>query len=96
MKYTLKLTRAIAIDGVIRKAGSVVEADEGLARDLLRRGKAELAEAQAEIATTNGHLDRLTKDQLVEVAANLGIEGANKLTKQKLIEAILAYEENQG
>lgn len=39
--YTVKITSAIALDGVIHRAGSVVECPEGVAKDLLRRGKAE-------------------------------------------------------
>lgn len=39
----LKLTGAIALDGQIARAGSLVEMSESEAKDLLRRGKAELA-----------------------------------------------------
>lgn len=39
----LKLTAAIVIDGTIVRAGTLVEMAEGEAKDLLRRGKAELA-----------------------------------------------------
>ena len=38
----LKLTGAVVIDGLIVRAGSLVEMVEAEARDLLRRGKAEL------------------------------------------------------
>ncbi|QPB08619.1 hypothetical protein KB681_gp06 [Burkholderia phage Mica] len=38
----LKLTGAIVIDGVIARAGTLVEMVESEAKDLLRRGKAEL------------------------------------------------------
>ncbi|KVE35260.1 hypothetical protein [Burkholderia sp. TSV86] len=38
----LRLTGAIVIDGVIARAGTLVELVEGEAKDLLRRGKAEL------------------------------------------------------
>lgn len=39
---TLKITSAVALDGVIIKAGQLVEMVESEAKDLLRRGKAEL------------------------------------------------------
>lgn len=39
---TLKLTGAVSIEGVIAKAGTLVEMVEAEAKDLLRRGKAEL------------------------------------------------------
>lgn len=38
--FQLKLTTAVAIDGVINKAGSTVTVPEQVARDLLRRGRA--------------------------------------------------------
>lgn len=39
----LKITSAVALSGEIHKAGSIVEVSEDLARDLLHRGKAEVA-----------------------------------------------------
>lgn len=42
-KYFLKITSAVAINGEIVTAGNIVEVSEVLAKDLLRRGKAELA-----------------------------------------------------
>jgi hypothetical protein len=52
MKNTiaLKLTAAIAIAGKIRKAGSIVEVDEALAKNLLHRGKVRLPDASDELA----------------------------------------------
>lgn len=38
----LKLTGAVVIDGIIARAGTIVEMVESEARDLLRRGKAEI------------------------------------------------------
>lgn len=48
--FPLKITSAVALGGVIHKAGSIVpEVEERVARDLLRRGKAVIhAEAQAQ------------------------------------------------
>jgi hypothetical protein len=42
---TLKLTSAIAMDGEIYRAGSLVEVTDADARNLLHRGKAVLATA---------------------------------------------------
>lgn len=42
-KVYLKLTSAVVFDGLIHKAGAVVEMLEHEAKDLLRRGKAVLA-----------------------------------------------------
>jgi hypothetical protein len=39
----LKLTSAVALGGQIFKAGSIVEVGEDIARDILNRGKAEVA-----------------------------------------------------
>jgi hypothetical protein len=48
--YTLKLTAAIAIAGALRtpndKQGGLVDVSEGLAKNLLHRGKARLATAE--------------------------------------------------
>jgi ribosomal protein L9 len=46
MKYTLKITSAVALDGLIKKSGELVEVSESVALELLRRGKAEVAENQ--------------------------------------------------
>ena len=43
MGVTLKITSAIAVDGVVVKAGEVREFSEADARSLLHRGKARLA-----------------------------------------------------
>lgn len=42
-KYFLKITSAVVIDGDIRRPGAIVEVDERVATDLLRREKAEPA-----------------------------------------------------
>ncbi len=42
--FFLKLTSAIGIDGILCKSGQIIEVTEGEAKDLLRRGKAELHE----------------------------------------------------
>lgn len=43
-EITLKLTAAVALGGVIHRAGSQVQVSDADAKNLLRRGKAELIE----------------------------------------------------
>lgn len=85
----LKLTSAIVISGVIAKAGEVVEVTEHEAKNLLARGKGELHGEQL-ADEVDLDLSKKTKDQLLEIADNLEIEGAAKMNKAQLIEAIEA------
>ena len=68
--YTLKLTSAIAVDGEVMKAGSIVEVSEIEAKNLLSRGKAEL---HGEQAAAPRDLNALTKAELLELAEQLQI-----------------------
>ena len=96
-KYLIQLTSAVAIDGAIRPAKAMVEVDESLARDLMRRGKAVLAEVQNAAPQVDAKADvdlaTMTKAQLAEVAAGLGIENAGKMNKTQLLDAITKFEE---
>lgn len=47
---TIKLTAAITLGGGIAKAGDIIEVPEDAAKNLLQRGKAELATAADEVA----------------------------------------------
>lgn len=96
----LVLTSAIAIDGGICRAGSLVEVSELEAKNFLHRGKARLATAEdgapvddADESSEDGEravdLSRLNKAQLVELATTLGIE-PGELTKAQLVAAIEA------
>lgn len=49
-KTTLKVTSAFMLGGRMRTPGDVVRADDRTARDLIRRGKAQQAEATADTA----------------------------------------------
>lgn len=97
--YQLKLTSAIAHEGAIKKKGSIIEVDEQLARDLLRRGKAELHQDSAEQfeADPQGapeiNLGKMNKTQLVALAEGLEIEGAAGMNKIDLLAAIKKYQE---
>lgn len=47
--YLLKLTAAVALAGVIHRAGAEVSVDEATAKNLLHRGKAVLADESEEV-----------------------------------------------
>lgn len=85
----IKLTSAIAISGSIAKAGEVVEVTEPEAKNLLSRGKGVLHKEQP-AHEDDLDINKMTKDQLLEIAEQMEIEGAAKMTKAQLIEAIEA------
>ncbi|BAO20606.1 hypothetical protein [Pseudomonas phage PPpW-3] len=87
----LKLTSAVAIDGAICRKGSIVEVSEAEAKNFLHRGKAVLA--TAEDGAPEGDDDqldvsKLNKAQLLPLAEELGIEGADKMKVDDLRAAI--------
>lgn len=98
--YVLKLTSAIAVDGEIIRAGSLVELSEPEAKNLLGRGKAVLATAadgyhgadDGEDETSGVDLSKLNKAQLQEIAKGHGIEFEDSTTKAQLVAAIEAKE----
>lgn len=87
--YVLMLTSAIAIAGDVMKAGSLVEVSEIEAKNLMGRGKAVLHDEQL-ASDVDTDITKMNKDQLIAVAEQLEIEGADKMTKAQLIEAIQA------
>lgn len=93
---TLKLASAIAIDGDVVRAGSLVEVDEALAINLLNRGKATLATAEDGVefgAEDDTDLSRLNKAQLLEHAKANGVDVDDSLTKAQIIAAIEAKQD---
>lgn len=93
----LVLTSAIAIDGGICRKDSLVEVSELEAKNLLSRGKARLATASDgapvgdDSESTLPDLSKMKKPQLVELAKQLGIEGAEDMKVEDLraeIEAV--------
>lgn len=90
----IKLTSAIAISGAIAKAGEVVEVTELEAKNLLARGKGKLNDEQP-ADTDDLDIEKMTKDQLIDLADQMEIEGAAKMTKAQLIEAITAAGETK-
>lgn len=87
--YVLKLTSAIAVDGEVMKAGSLVEVTEIEAKNLLSRGKAELHGEQKDAPRD---LTALNKDELRDLAEQLQITVTDKMTKAQLLEAIENYD----
>lgn len=95
----LKLTSAIAIAGVICKAGDIVEVPEQAAKNLLHRGKAVLATADDEGGGSDEgddkrdapDLSKLNKAQLLEAAAAAGVtDVTDQNTKAEILAAIEA------
>ena len=87
----IALTSAVAIDGEIRVAGTEVEVDQDLAKDLLARGRGVLVEEADFTQAADDEIDlaKMTKAQLVEFALHeYEIELDASLNKDALIEAI--------
>lgn len=92
--YVLKLTSAIAISGEVMKAGSLVEVSEHEAKNLLSRGKAVMHDEQP-VRDEDLDITKMNKDQLIAIVEQAEIEGADKMTKAQLIEAIEAAGETK-
>ncbi|KAJ31014.1 Rho termination factor N-terminal domain-containing protein [Sulfitobacter pontiacus] len=82
----VKITSAIAIAGNIKTPGTTVEIGEDLAKNLINRGRAELAKGKA--AKTEGDLGKMKVADLKVVAAELEIDGYDGMNQAKLIAAI--------
>lgn len=91
-KYELKLTSAMVINASVVRAGTNVFLNEAIAKDFLRRGKAELVAvpvAQAPTADADAvDIRRMNKAELIEHAAANGVEVSDDLTKAQIIAAI--------
>lgn len=96
----IALTSAVAIDGEICVAGSQVEVDHDLAKDLLNRGRGTLVEVSEEqavnIEAEEIDLTKLKKPQLVELATEYGIEDPESFTIAQLIEKITEANDAEG
>lgn len=99
--YFLKLTSAIVLEGNICRAGEVVEVGELEAKNFLHRNKAtvatvdELKAAGIELPEEpeddqSDDLSKLTKDQLLALAKERGVDIGSGATKAQIIEAIEA------
>lgn len=98
--YILKLTSAVAFGGVISKAGELVEVTEAEAKNLLHRGKAVLATAEDGVEQSGEDdgedLSKFTKEKLLDVAKERGVEIGSGATKAQIIEAITAAAAGQN
>jgi hypothetical protein len=78
----IKITSAVSIGGEIKRPGTVVTVAEDLAKNLLNRGRAELATGE------DKPLSKMSADELKALAATLEIDGADSMKKAELIEYI--------
>ncbi|BCX74788.1 MULTISPECIES: hypothetical protein [Acinetobacter] len=84
-KVLIKLTAAVVIEGVIRRAGEEVEINEQLAKELLYRGRGTLEETDS----NEVDLSKLTMPQLIEFAkSEYDVDLDKSLNKKQMIEAI--------
>ena len=95
-KIALELTSAVVIGGKVKPRGSEVHVDAKLAKNLLQRGKAKLADGPAPSPEPDENtavpLDKHSVADLKVIAAEYEIEGADKMNKADLIAAIEAVE----
>ncbi len=89
-KFPLLITSAVVIAGNIVKSGTLIELDKRAAEDLLRRGRAELANDGNTAQDDDIDLSALTNSQLQEVASGLGLSLPSNAKKDELIKAIEA------
>jgi hypothetical protein len=78
----IKITSAVAIGGEIKRPGTVVTVAEELAKNLLHRGRADLATGEGK------PLSKMSADELKALAVTLEINGADGMKKAELIEYI--------
>jgi hypothetical protein len=88
---TLKLTSAVVIDGLIHRAGTLVEMVEDEAKSLLRLGKAELH------GVTEGKTDsNVSQTDAAQAAADAAAQQAAPVTKAKASAAQAALADTKG
>lgn len=100
-QVVIKLTSAVVIGGKLCLPGEEVEVSQKLAVDLLHRGRGTLVQADEPLSADGDNddvvdLTKLTKAQLVEQATAWHIDGADTMTKQQLIDAILAAAQQEA
>lgn len=97
----VELTSALAIDGVICKAGEVVEVSELEAKNFLHRGKAKFFEPEdgtdeaAAEDDADDDLMKLTKDELNALAKEAGVETTDRMVKAEIIAALKAAKDKE-
>lgn len=87
----IKITSAVGIRGEIKKPGTVITVAEDIAKNLLQRGRAELATKGTD-DDGDKDLSDFTVPELKARAAELEIDGADTMKKAELIDAIEAAE----
>lgn len=94
-KTSILITSAVVIEGKIispdQGKKSTVTVDESVAKNLMSRGKAELLTSDDD---ADKPLSKHTFPELLEIAEDLEIDGADKMKKPELIAAIEAAEDN--
>lgn len=80
----IKITSAVSIGGKIIRPGTSISVAEELAKNLLQRGRAELVTGES------NDLSRMNKAELLSLAGDWEIEGADSMNKAELITAIQA------
>lgn len=83
-KVELKITSAIVIGGEIKPKDSVVTVPEGLAKNLMARGRAELSTA------IEDNLEGKTLSELKDIVKASGLGDPENMKKAELIDAIEA------
>lgn len=97
--FLLLLTSALVIDGVICKAGETVEVSEAEAKNFLHRGKAVLTEVSEEETEDQDDGDddlmKLTKDELLALAKEAGLELNDRMVKAEIVAALSAAKQKE-
>lgn len=90
--FSVRLTRALVIEGRVRRSGSVVSVTERAAKDLLTRGKATLEPVAVSDGASLPAIEDLTVAELREMAAAYGLAVPAKASKADLVAMIKAFE----
>ncbi|MCA0905141.1 Rho termination factor N-terminal domain-containing protein [Ruegeria marisrubri] len=85
------VTAAFSFEGAIRTPGQTLTVPEDLAKNLFERGRAELANGGEDV---DKPLDEMTVAELRDLAKEYEIDGADKMKKPELIDAIEAAEDD--
>jgi hypothetical protein len=92
-KYSVVLDKNVKYNKKPRKIGETIEIDEGdleyFKKNKLYRGEAEVIPEQEK------PLEKRTAEEVRGVAISMGIDGAEKMTKAQLLEAIQAKQAEQ-
>jgi len=82
MKVTLKEERIV--NGIKRKSGETVEVHDSLADAMVLNGVA----VKGEVAAKVQDLSKMTKDELIALASEIGAEVSKYMTKAEIVEVL--------